>query len=133
MKGGIKEISHVIITSCNINSWEDTLAKRLEGAKITIDGQLCGNMSAKVKDLSPRLEEKIVCPVGVVGSKVRIQSAKTDEYLHLAEIEVYYFKNSKYDNVDTKFCPKMFNSDGSYNKQECKACMTGTQCSETNS
>jgi hypothetical protein len=27
----------------------------------------------------------------------------------------------------------MFNSDGSYNKQECKACMTGTQCSETNS
>lgn len=35
--------------------------------------------------------------MGVVGSKVRIQSAKTDEYLHLAEIEVYYFKNSKYD------------------------------------
>jgi len=93
----LKEISHVIITTCNIHSWEDTLAKRLENAKITIDGQVCGTMFNKVKDSSPDLEEKIVCPAGTVGSKVRIQSAKTDEYLHLAEIEVYYFKNSKYD------------------------------------
>lgn len=51
----------------------------------------------------------------------------------MAEVEVYTNISIERNNVDTKFCPKMFNVDGSYNKQECKSCMSGTQCSETNS
>lgn len=35
------------------------------------------------------------------------------------------------ESQDAKFCPKLFNTDGSYNKAECKACVaTGTRCAE---
>lgn len=36
-------------------------------------------------------------------------------------------------SVDNKFCPKLFNKDGSYNKVECMACVSqGTKCAEQN-
>lgn len=117
-----------MITTCNPYG-DSTTHKRIEGALVTIDGKKCGNMpNSIINPTRKSFEEKIVCPTGLTGSKVKITNSKTAN-LHLAEVEVYYFGTN---NVDTKFCPKMFNGDGSYNKQECKACMTGTQCSEMN-